>query len=239
MCPGRVPFLAAAVEHAAVLLEELVGDLEHGDEQAALWRPGRMPAAGRPPDEFAGADFNAGVGAFLVDQRAFQHVSLLDQNMFMVGQLGARRHFDQHGGEPAFGIEQQRLHLAAGKAHLLPRHVLGAHHARAQRIDRLCIVGIRLDVHGLPPGSVNSECIAYSTGLILASCTILPNLAVSESTKLLYSAGVMVLGTMPCGINLSAIEGSLSALLMMPLSRSTIAGGVPAVMNRPNQFSNS
>ena len=53
MRPGRIPFLAAGVDHLAVDIEELVGDLEHGDEHAAFRATGGVPAAGRTPDEFA------------------------------------------------------------------------------------------------------------------------------------------------------------------------------------------
>ena len=65
LAPQGFPVLSARVRHPAVALEELVGDLEHGDEHAALRAPGRVPAASRTPDEFAGADLDPGIRALL------------------------------------------------------------------------------------------------------------------------------------------------------------------------------
>ena len=81
----------------------------------------RLPA-GRQTNSPAFTSMPAS-GPFLVDQRAFQHVSLLDQDVLVVGQLRARRHLEQQRRQPAFGVDQKRLHLAAGKARLLPWHV--------------------------------------------------------------------------------------------------------------------
>jgi hypothetical protein len=152
--PGRLPVLAAGVEHLAILLEEFVRHLEDRDHLAAIRTPGDVPAACRPPDEFPGLHLETGVGAFLVDQRSFEHVSLLDQDMLVIRQRRARLHLDQDGRETALGIEQQRLGLAAGKAHFLPRQILRPHMMRAIVVNRGRVLGIRLDVHrALPCGA--------------------------------------------------------------------------------------
>src|SRR5581483_8008541 len=51
--PSLVPELAGRIGNAAVLLEELVRHLEDAEQDAALRRPGRMPAVGLAPDELA------------------------------------------------------------------------------------------------------------------------------------------------------------------------------------------
>src|ERR1700694_4182384 len=76
--PGEVPILADHVDDLAVLLEELVGRLEHGENQRAFRCPGGVTAPRRPPYEIAGADFEPCLRAFLVHQPALDHVGLLD-----------------------------------------------------------------------------------------------------------------------------------------------------------------
>ena len=73
----------------------------------------RLPA-GRQTNSPA-PHFDAGVGAFLVDQRALQHVSLLDQDVLVVGQLGARRHLEQQRRQPALGSTSSGLTSQPGK----------------------------------------------------------------------------------------------------------------------------
>src|SRR6185437_664327 len=165
--------------------------------------------------------------------------------MLVVGQGRARLHLDQDGGKAALWVEQKRLCLTAGKPHLLPRQILRAHVMRALVVNWLRVLGIRLDVHDVLPGGAFLALIDDTPkrdqllNLILACSTIFPNFVRSESTKALNSATFIGFGTMPCGSNLSAIAGSLSAVFTMPLSRSTISGGVPAVPNIANQLSNS
>ena len=53
---------------------------------AALGAPGGVAAAGRAPDELAGADLEPGVRPLLVDEGAVEHVGLLDQHVLVVGQ---------------------------------------------------------------------------------------------------------------------------------------------------------
>src|SRR3954453_14380810 len=81
VAPGFVPVLARGVDDAAVGLEELVGDLEDREHQPALRAPCDMAAALFAPDEFAGLAFDALCRAFLVDEAAFEHVSLFDMDV--------------------------------------------------------------------------------------------------------------------------------------------------------------
>ena len=105
-----------------------------------------MAAAGGAPNEFAGADLEPGVGTFLVDQRAFENVGLLDQHMLMVGQLGAGLHAKQCRDDAALAIEQQCLDLAARKPCLLPRHVGGTNDPRVLVETGLVLRALRLCV---------------------------------------------------------------------------------------------
>src|ERR1700733_3096882 len=107
-----------------------------------------MAAAGLAPDEFAGADGKAFGRAVLVDELAFEHVSLLDLDVLMVGQRGAGRESHQRGDEPGLLVEQQALDLAAGKSRLLPFHLGRAHHVR-MRIGRVVLGLWRDGVHGV------------------------------------------------------------------------------------------
>src|SRR5829696_7506824 len=95
MPPGLIPVLAAGVDDAAVGFEEFVGHLENREHQSALRAPGDMAAAGLAPDVFAGLAFDARSRAFLVDQRALEHIGLLDVDVLVVGQHGAGREFHQ------------------------------------------------------------------------------------------------------------------------------------------------
>src|SRR5215467_4866635 len=170
---------------------------------------------------------------------------MLDENMLVIGQGRTRLHLDQHGRETAFGVEQQCLGLATRKAHLLPGQVLGAHVMRALVVNQPGVLGLRLDVHDVLPVRAFSALTDDTPkrdqllNLILACSTILPNFVRSESTKALNSATFIGFGTIPCGSILSAMAGSLSAVFTMPLRRSTMSGGVPAVPNMANQLSNS
>ena len=132
---------------AAVGFEELVGDLEDCEHQAALGTPGDMAAAGLAPDEFAGLAFDALCGAFLVDQRALEHIGLFDIDMLMVGQHRARRKAHQGGHQAGPAIKQERLGLAAGEAGLLPFHLLRAHEMGM----RIGVLRRRHGVHGEAP----------------------------------------------------------------------------------------
>src|SRR5262249_5982712 len=82
--PDGFPVLPGDVGHAAVALVELIGNLEHRQHQPALGRPGDVAAAGLTPHEFAGLDLEAGGGALLVHQLAFEHIGLLDLHMLVV-----------------------------------------------------------------------------------------------------------------------------------------------------------
>src|SRR6267378_264121 len=131
--PGRIdrapnlgPIAAGDISHAAVALEELVGYLEDREHEAALRAPSRVAAAGGTPDEVALGYRETGVRTFPVHQLAFEHVGLLDLDVLMVGQHRAGRKAHQRGREAAVAIEQQRLHLAAGKPRLLPLHFADA-----------------------------------------------------------------------------------------------------------------
>src|SRR3954453_21179392 len=105
VAPGLVPILAGGVNDAAVGLEELVGDLEDREHQAAFGTPCDVTAALFAPDEFAGLAFDALCRAFLVDQAAFEHVSLLDVDMLVVGQYRARRKPHQRSHQAGRAIE--------------------------------------------------------------------------------------------------------------------------------------
>src|SRR3954463_3055679 len=83
MAPGLVPVLARGVDDASVGLEELVGDLEDREHQAAFGTPCDVTAAVFAPDEFAGLAFDAFGRTFLVDEAALKHVSLLDVDVLM------------------------------------------------------------------------------------------------------------------------------------------------------------
>jgi len=48
-----------------------------------------LAGAGFAPDEFAGADSQIFCRAFLVDELALEHISLLDPDVLMVGKRGA------------------------------------------------------------------------------------------------------------------------------------------------------
>ena len=144
--PGRVPILARGVDDAAIGLEELVRHLEDREHQPALRTPGDVAAALLAPDEFAGLAFDALRRAFLVDERTFQHIGLLDIDVLVVGQHRARREPHQRGHQPGLAIEQQRLGFAAGETGLLPFHAVGANEMGM----RVC--GLRRHgVHGGPP----------------------------------------------------------------------------------------
>src|SRR5262249_7052479 len=157
-----------------------------------------------------------------------------DQDMLVIRQRRARLHLDQHGRKAALGIEQERLGLAARKPHLLPWHLVRAHMVRALVVNRLRVLGIRFDVHRVlscgaflcPDDTPDPDQLL---NLILACSTILPNFVRSASTNALNSATFIGFGTMPCGSNLSAMAGSLSAVFTIELRRSTISGGVPPV----------
>src|SRR3954471_13028811 len=126
--PGLLPVAAEEIGDAAFGREELVGCLEDGEEQAALRAcPGLMAAARRTPDELAGAAF-----AFGTDERAFEHVGLLDLHVLVIGEVRARRHAHQGGEQSAGAVDEQRLLLDAGIARLLPRHALQIDEARRE-----------------------------------------------------------------------------------------------------------
>jgi len=57
------------------------------------------------PDRPAGTDRKTRVGAFLVDEPAFEHVGLLDLDVLVVGKHGARRKAHQRGDEPTLAVE--------------------------------------------------------------------------------------------------------------------------------------
>src|SRR5258705_2705053 len=84
MSPGLVPILARGIDDAAVGFEELVGDLEDCEHQAALGTPGDMAAAGLAPDEFAGLPFDSLFRAFLFDHPGPRHQGLFAIDHFMV-----------------------------------------------------------------------------------------------------------------------------------------------------------
>src|SRR5689334_18085595 len=122
--PGLIPVLAIGVDHAAVSLEELVRHLEDRKHQAALRTPGDMAAVRLAPYELAGLAFDTLRRPFLVDERALQHIGLLDIDVLMIWQHGARGEAHQGRHQPGLAIEQKRLGFATGKARLLPFHVL-------------------------------------------------------------------------------------------------------------------
>src|SRR5882724_1830673 len=126
MSPGLVPVLACGIDDAPVSLEELVGHLEDRKDQRAAWAPRDMAAARLAPDELARAAFHVFRRTFLVDQASLEHIALFDVDMLVVRQHRARLEPHQSGHQSRRAVEQQRLGLAAGKAGLLPRHVLGA-----------------------------------------------------------------------------------------------------------------
>jgi hypothetical protein len=101
------------------------------------------------PDEFAGLAFDALGRTFLVDERTFEHIGLLDIDVLVVGQYRARRKAHQRGHQAGLAIEQQRLGFAAGEAGLLPFHAVGAN----QMGMRICSLRAlrRHGVHGDPP----------------------------------------------------------------------------------------
>src|SRR5262245_8199722 len=86
--PYLVPVAPEEIGDAAVLLEELIRDLEHREEQATLRAgPCLMPAARGTPHELPCVALTFGA-----DQAAFEHVGLLDSHVLVVGKARARRH---------------------------------------------------------------------------------------------------------------------------------------------------
>src|SRR4051794_29905537 len=132
VAPGFVPVLSGGIDDAAVGLEELVGDLEYREHQAAFGTPCDVTAALFAPDEFAGLAFDAFGRTFLVDEAALEHVSLLDVDVLVVGQHRAWRKPHQRGHQAGGAVEQQRLGLTARKPGLLPLHAVGANHVRVR-----------------------------------------------------------------------------------------------------------
>jgi len=110
MRPGRVPFLARGVHHLAVLLENLFGIWNMAMKVPPFGSSGVPRAADarriRPPS------LRCRIGASLSPAN-LQHISLLDQHMLVVGRT-APAPCASAWWRPALGIEQQRLHLAAG-----------------------------------------------------------------------------------------------------------------------------
>src|SRR3954468_830789 len=93
VAPGLLPVAAEEVRDAAVGLEESIRHLEHGEEDAAFRpSPRFVPTTGRPPNELPGFAL-----AFGANQAAFEHISLLDLDVLMVGQVRARRHAHERG----------------------------------------------------------------------------------------------------------------------------------------------
>src|SRR5262252_2452687 len=86
VAPGLVPILAIGIDDAAISLEELVRDLEDREHQAAFRTPGDVAAVRLAPDELTGLAYDALGRTFLVDQRAFKHIGLLDIDMLVVRQ---------------------------------------------------------------------------------------------------------------------------------------------------------
>src|SRR4029077_1606212 len=98
-------------------IEEGVGLEEKRQHQAALVGPGVVPAAGAAPDVVAGAAYAVTVG-----EGALEHEGLLDGDMFVMGQLGARRPAHQHGRHAGRLVLHQDLAVDPGKARRLPGH---------------------------------------------------------------------------------------------------------------------
>jgi hypothetical protein len=140
---------STCIDDAAVGLEEFVGNLKDRKDQRAFGTPGRMPATGLAPDIFAGPAGHAFHRTFLVDQGTFEHISLLDIDMLMVGQHRTRREAHQRRHQPGSAIEQQRFRLAAGKARLLPSHILGLDEVRM--VLRDVASRRRSGIHRWPP----------------------------------------------------------------------------------------
>src|SRR4051794_916053 len=151
MSPCLIPVLPRGIDDAAVGFEELVGHLEHREDQRALRAPRGMAAAGLAPDEFARRSRHARDWTFLVDETAFEHIALLDVDMLMVGQHRAGREPHQSGHQAALAIEQQRLGLAAWEARGLPLHAGGLNQMgmRVGALRARCCHG----VHGDAPCS--------------------------------------------------------------------------------------
>ena len=73
-------------------------------------------------------------------------------------------------------------------------------------------------------------------------CTALPtssHLAISARTNFAKSAGLLATGSAPSAVSISLVFGSSNIAAASAARRSTIAGGVPAGANMPNQFSTS
>src|SRR5580704_9668132 len=90
---------------------------EEAEQHGAVGRHRLVLIAGRPPDELARPAF-----AFVIFERALDHVGLLQRSVLVQRHDGAGRELEQRGGDAvAVGIEH--LDLDAGKFGLLPRQV--------------------------------------------------------------------------------------------------------------------
>ena len=113
---------------------------KEAEQNCAVGRHRLVLIAGRPPDELAGAAL-----AFVIFQRAFDHVGLLQRGVLVQWHHGAGLELEQRrGNSVAVGIEH--LDLDAGEFGLLPRQV--------RRIDKVRgavrrIVGLDVGMHDL------------------------------------------------------------------------------------------
>jgi len=86
---------------------------------------------------------------------------------------------------------------------------------------------------------IRSAAASYSAG---CRCTALPtssHLAISARTNFAKSAGLLATGSAPSAVSICLVFGSANIAAASAARRSTIAGGVPAGANMPNQFSTS
>src|SRR5665213_554426 len=111
----------------AVAAEEDVRAQEHRQHQRAVRRARGMAVALGAPDVIAGGDL-----AFRVGEAAFENKGLLDLDMLVQRQFGARLPAEQRGQQPGRRVLDQHLHLDAGARGRLPRQIVDIDIARRQ-----------------------------------------------------------------------------------------------------------
>src|SRR5215472_4435253 len=90
--------------------------------------------------------------ALVVDETALDDEGLLDLDMFMEGQLGARPPAEERGHQPGFRFFEQDFHVDAGARRRLPRQAVDLDITRSHRPE---IFGAskkgRVSRHRFPP----------------------------------------------------------------------------------------
>src|ERR1700739_1671245 len=105
MSPSLVPVLPRGVDHAAIGLEELGGNLEDGEYQRAFRTPFRVAASWLPPHELPASARHTLRRSILVDQAALDHVTLFNVDVLVVRKHRTGRTAHQRRHRPGGAIE--------------------------------------------------------------------------------------------------------------------------------------